>query len=281
MNISYLDFWNGFNPNKNWLSVLISDFLNNENIEFNAPPEEADIIIFSSFGQENLKYNNPKTKKIFFTGENRRPPIDRCDYALTFDLDNYNNKNFRLPLWYLHIDWWKEQSFEPAKIKLKDLYRQWDPEEILNRNYFGSIIIGNYVENRILAAQAIASKYEVHAFGHVFNNHYLGDKFELLKNYKFNIAFENTIYPGYVTEKLLEAKVAGCIPIYWGTDASCDFNENCIIRYKNNPTELFKEVDFLYTNKNELIKKINEPLFIDNKYPTLDLPMSYLKIIFK
>jgi hypothetical protein len=37
-----------------------------------------------------------------------------------------------------------------------------------------------------------------------------------IKRHLFNICPENTSYPGYVTEKLLEACVMGCIPIYWG-----------------------------------------------------------------
>jgi len=34
--------------------------------------------------------------------------------------------------------------------------------------------------------------------------------------YKFNIAFENSITPGWITEKIVNAFLAGCIPIYSG-----------------------------------------------------------------
>ena len=36
------------------------------------------------------------------------------------------------------------------------------------------------------------------------------------KHSKFVLAFENSSSPGYCTEKLFHAKVAGAIPIYWG-----------------------------------------------------------------
>jgi hypothetical protein len=42
------------------------------------------------------------------------------------------------------------------------------------------------------------------------------DKHELLSRYKFTIAFENTAYPGYVTEKVIDAIVAASVPVYLG-----------------------------------------------------------------
>jgi hypothetical protein len=41
-------------------------------------------------------------------------------------------------------------------------------------------------------------------------------KVEFYKKYRFVIAYENQSSPGYTTEKLLHAKAAGCVPIYWG-----------------------------------------------------------------
>ncbi len=42
------------------------------------------------------------------------------------------------------------------------------------------------------------------------------DKKQTMSNYKFSICFENTIYPGYLTEKIIDCFVAGVIPIYLG-----------------------------------------------------------------
>lgn len=42
------------------------------------------------------------------------------------------------------------------------------------------------------------------------------DKIETISNYKFSICFENTAYPGYVTEKIIDCYMAGVIPIYLG-----------------------------------------------------------------
>lgn len=42
------------------------------------------------------------------------------------------------------------------------------------------------------------------------------DKLKTIANYKFSIAFENTSYPGFVAEKIIDCFVAGTIPIYLG-----------------------------------------------------------------
>ncbi|MBI2775678.1 MAG: hypothetical protein HYX57_00200 [Chloroflexi bacterium] len=41
-------------------------------------------------------------------------------------------------------------------------------------------------------------------------------KISVLANYKFALCFENTAFPGYVTEKIFDCFQAGCIPIYLG-----------------------------------------------------------------
>lgn len=41
-------------------------------------------------------------------------------------------------------------------------------------------------------------------------------KLELLSKYKFSLCFENTSFPGYITEKIFDCFFAGCIPVYLG-----------------------------------------------------------------
>jgi len=41
-------------------------------------------------------------------------------------------------------------------------------------------------------------------------------KIELLYQYRFNLAFENTNWPYYVTEKIWQSICGCCLPIYWG-----------------------------------------------------------------
>ena len=79
------------------------------------------------------------------------------------------------------------------------------------------------------------SKYkQVASGGRAYNNvgipEGVPDKTEFLKNYKFSIAFENSSYPGYCTEKLMQAFAAGNVPIYWGDATAVEqFNEKAFI----------------------------------------------------
>ena len=48
--------------------------------------------------------------------------------------------------------------------------------------------------------------------------------------YKFVVAFENDDAPGYVTEKLGLAFLAGAVPVYWGPSTDHIFNGDAYIR---------------------------------------------------
>lgn len=44
----------------------------------------------------------------------------------------------------------------------------------------------------------------------------IASKRAVLQQYRFCVCYENATYPGYLTEKLLDAMFAGCVPIYCG-----------------------------------------------------------------
>lgn len=55
----------------------------------------------------------------------------------------------------------------------------------------------------------------------------------VLSHYRFAICFENTIFPGYLTEKLFDCLLAGCIPIYWGDPTVTEqLPPACLIDYR-------------------------------------------------
>lgn len=60
-------------------------------------------------------------------------------------------------------------------------------------------------------------------------------KMEIIQNYKFTIAFENSIADDYVTEKFYEPLLAGSVPIYMGASNIEKFapSTNCYIDVKD------------------------------------------------
>jgi len=71
--------------------------------------------------------------------------------------------------------------------------------------------------NRIPITKKIMFKY----FGEYYSSYEgkVDNKFDTMQNYKFAICYENIKnVSGYITEKMLDAMFAGCVPIYWGAD---------------------------------------------------------------
>ena len=63
-----------------------------------------------------------------------------------------------------------------------------------------------------------------------FSQRWHDDAIEQYASYKFVVAFENDDAPGYVTEKLGLAFLAGAVPIYWGPSTDHIFNPDAYIR---------------------------------------------------
>jgi hypothetical protein len=63
-------------------------------------------------------------------------------------------------------------------------------------------------------------------------NRYNDDKLAYLSHYRFNLTPENSNHKNYVSEKLLDAIYAGCVPIYQGGDNNPEpdiFNPDAIV----------------------------------------------------
>lgn len=74
------------------------------------------------------------------------------------------------------------------------------------------------------------------------------NKWETLKNYKFIFCYENMKDQyGYITEKIFEAFVSGCVPIYWGASNITDYiPQECFI----NRNAFSSEEELYYHLKN-------------------------------
>jgi glycosyltransferase involved in cell wall biosynthesis len=83
---------------------------------------------------------------------------------------------------------------------------------------------------------------------------YNNDKKKYLQQYKFNICPENSINPGYVSEKPFEALYSGCIPIYTGWNRDFEpgiINPNIVMFFEpdSDNTALVQEIKRLHENE--------------------------------
>jgi hypothetical protein len=279
MNISFLDFWDGFRPDNNFFIHLFKELKGNISLTH---ASQADLIIFSCFGQEHKRYNH--CKKIFYTGENIRPNFNECDYSITFDFDDYDNRNIRIPLWYLYIDWFNVKSYgNPEWLIPTDYLNNFNPLASKHKIKFCSTVFSNPKSIRMEMVSKMNLYKNVDCYGKVHALKLSDGEFIKMKeisNYKFNICFENSVYPGYFTEKLLHAKIAGTIPLYYSDKTfDTDFNDKCclnLINY-NNFDELIDKIKQIDNDDYSYNKMKNEPLF--NSLPDLNNIKKYLNKI--
>lgn len=76
------------------------------------------------------------------------------------------------------------------------------------------------------------------------------DKFPVLEGYRFSLCFENgRDIPGYITEKIFDSMIAGCVPVYWGANNIADhIPADCFIDYRqfaSRPNPHRELVDYL------------------------------------
>jgi hypothetical protein len=75
---------------------------------------------------------------------------------------------------------------------------------------------------RIEYATELMRYLDIHAYGKVLRNRDIADdrwrlsKMDIIKHYKFDLAFENAIAEDYVSEKFFDPLVAGAVPVYLG-----------------------------------------------------------------
>ena len=107
LTLDFVDFWPNFIKTDNYFYHLLS-------LEFEVviTDKEPDILFHSvdyAGEQNHLKYNNDKTKKIFYTGENQSADFSQTHFAFTFE-ESDDERNYRLPLWAMHLNWFNVPS---------------------------------------------------------------------------------------------------------------------------------------------------------------------------
>lgn len=216
-----------------------------------------DFLIYSCCGKDFLKYD---CTRIFYTGENVRPNFDECDYAFSFDYPITEN-NYRLPNYRLCVE-----EFE--KIKNRQISK--DDLTYCERKFCNFLYSNDSAKERIDFFRELARYKHIDSGGKVLNN--LGhrirpeDRLSFLGQYKFTIAFENSSYPGYTTEKIQNAFAANTVPIYWGNPLVADeFNPNAFINCHDYDSfdKVIERVIELDQDDTLYMEYLSQPVFSD------------------
>ena len=245
--------------------------LDNDNPEF---------LIFGdrNFGNDNLNFDRKKGTKIFYTGENQRPDSYACDYAITFD-HNYSPWHYRLPLFVIYM--WALKHIHKTEYDKNSILKP----KIKEKTDFCSFVVKNGKPPERNKFFDMLTKYKHIDSGGPHKKNIEGElegevaKIDFLSTRKFNLCFESYSHPGYATEKILHAFLAGTVPIYWGSPTiEADFNQRAFINVHNfkdfeDAIEFIKRVD---NDDNIYNFVVNQPKFTQGVLPDYMLYNNFL-----
>ncbi len=246
-----------------------------EHFDFVLDPDP-DFLFFSVFPGE---LPGGRAVRIFYTGENVRPDMSACDWALTFDYDEelQHPRHFRLPNY--------------ARLGAgRDLLKLEDRSEAILRGKSQFCNFVYHAQNDVRTAffDRLSRYKRVDAPGRSRNNMapigghpdprasrfasgFPREKVEFQRSYKFTIAFENASYPGYTTEKIYHAMLADTVPIYWGNPlVHRDFNRASFLNANDFASldDLLNAVVELDRNDDLYLRYLREPWYPNNQMTT-------------
>jgi hypothetical protein len=247
----YIDFWPGFENEPN----IFDEFLSNNSemckrlestgiskIQFQSvfPPKVRKNLVWRTFNKLGLPARHqpsnadPTYLKIWFTGENIRPPLDKnLDAYLSFDLDSFDGRNYYFPLVYLSLNPYTS-NFQKRLGKEYQSRSLLEPRILQTGKIPNSICIiaGNH-PIRSAVVREFAKYFQVDVFGGM-SEAPVNEKYSIARNYEYMFCLENDLYPGYVTEKLVEAYVCETVPLYWGlTDGNSYLNRKSFLNLRD------------------------------------------------
>ncbi|PYS64745.1 MAG: hypothetical protein DMF74_05970 [Acidobacteria bacterium] len=176
--------------------------------------DRPDFVIFGPYGDEMPKGS---FTSVGYYCENMKPDMSVCDWAFGTRYEEEVNHPR-----YLRIQW---HGFDPNSLVKNDLNLD---QAISRKTRFCNFVYSNCVPFREKFCAELSKYKPVDAPGKSMNNMpgiestngVKGDMWQrkraFISQYKFTIAFENSSYPGYHTEKILDPMMVDSLPIYWG-----------------------------------------------------------------
>jgi hypothetical protein len=193
---------------------------------------------------------------------------ENFDSYISFDQDTFGGVNFYFPLLYAELlfrdpEWAKRLGVD---FNLNELSQ---PRQITNpKTKFACAFIGNAEPIRLRAIEELREYGEVDVFG-AHTGKPIDGKHEASKDYKYMLCFENDLYPGYITEKLLDAYVCETVPLYRG-----DFGDEAHVNRQSllNATDFKSLKDFAHhvgtMSESAYLDLFRQPLL--NTLPSID-----------
>ena len=234
-----------------------------------------------------------KPLRVFFPTENVPYNVYDADYYISPALGVNDKKHFRFSIWKEDIDWSHEGIVRDISFGNAKRFGSWHDiesllrpqgKDFLSKKRDMCIFASHLKEPRKSFYLSFLKEFKVDGFGSYFDkkikNHNQSNmlKIDIMKNYAFNLCPENSIFPGYYTEKTLDSFIGKCLPITWAdSNIKFDFNQNAFINLNDFMNENLKELFSLLKDDAFLNKYTKEPLLL--KKPNLDSETKFIDTI--
>ena len=228
---------------------------------------------------------------LFHTTENIRHDAVQADYSISFDLSVHSDRHFRLPYWMEMVDWSHEGltgNQNPRFGQLLSISRMMQPlgNDFLKRSRKTALFSSHLREPRATLVRAVKRFTPLEGFGPYFDKsiayHQQSGfkKIDVLKGFAFNLCPENGLYPGYYTEKIPEAFVAGCLPFTWtDTNVCVDFNPEAFINLEPMSWQDFEPLYEIINSPAKLESFADMPLLLNA--PSIEPLKDFLREIMR
>jgi hypothetical protein len=107
----------------------------------------------------------------------------------------------------------------------------------------------------------------------------VADKLIFEQGHKFSFSFENSSYPGYCTEKLIQSFAAQTIPIYWGDPTVREtFNEEAFINCNkyNSWSEVVEEIKRIDNDPERYARMLATPALKEPERDGIEAKLEHL-----
>lgn len=221
--------------------------------------DNPDYVFCSVFSRDFLRFKD--SIRIFYTGECQIPDFNLYDYALGFDHISFGDRYMRFPYYLLYGKGVSRAADRGGIVDMKE------------KNGFCSFVYsnGNASKMRKELFDSISSYKKVSSGGRYLNNigKLVESKEDFERKFKFSIACENYSYPGYTTEKIIEAFSAGIIPIYWGDPLIKEtFNADAFLNVAdyNSMDSLVDYIRKIDEDDKEYLDILRQPVFVNEDH---------------
>jgi GR25 family glycosyltransferase involved in LPS biosynthesis len=233
--IAFANMWDGFNDDSNFIVDALRSTQNAITIKGISYSIDcnASLVICGPHGPSISSL----ISKVYWSAENWPLPTDSSYLLYLTNAMEEDNTHMRIPTWMMFIDWFTKETGIPADCTDNPirfpLSMALHPHRIpfhIRKDFCAFVVSNPICSMRNEAFHYVNNYKKVTSGGGLYNNiggqlalKYPGggcgdvSKYNFFSTHQFTLSFENSQSQGYITEKLLHAKMAGCVPLYWGS----------------------------------------------------------------